>query len=108
MQDHTLRAAKSAYLKALVEAIRQNYGCTTLHTTSNVIRLRADNRTVKIQVETFQLINCTASNRCFAWFHPPDPVQRHVVVATVLASPDIVTAEDAVRLYLTEADREAA
>ena len=101
MRDPTMRAAKSVYLKSLAETIRQNYGCVTLHTASFLVPVELGKKRFKLQVETFQLVNCDAGETCFAWFHPPDEWQRNVVVATVIASQQVGSPEAAVRAYLT-------
>jgi hypothetical protein len=101
--DPTLRAAKSIHMKALAAAIRRNYGCAALQISSDDIRLRMGSRVVVLQVQTFQLVRSAAGDKCFAWLHQSDPRRRQMTVTTVLATPDIVTAEDAVRAYLAEA-----
>jgi hypothetical protein len=102
MQEQALKTAQAAYLKALANAIRHTYGCGTLHQGSRVVSVRFEHRTVKLQVETFQLIRYWAGDKCFAWFHPPMGYRRNMIVATVIADANILTASDAVQAYLDE------
>jgi hypothetical protein len=101
-------AAKTGYLKALVDAIRDNYGCASLHKASEVVQVRFEQRWVTVQVETFQLINCEDGTMCFAWIHPPHKGDPNVTFAGILAGSGINSPKEAVLAYIEDQDESEA
>ena len=99
-------AIKTAYLKALVDAIRDNYGCSSLHNGSDLVQIRLGEKFITLQVELFQLINCPDASKCFAWIHPPQAPGQNITFAGILAGPGVSSAKEAVHAYIAGYDQE--
>ncbi|MGN6367557.1 MAG: hypothetical protein ACTHN5_04785 [Phycisphaerae bacterium] len=87
------------YVTELRRAIREMYGCESVHLRSEPVELSENEMTLwSGNVECFALLNCKAAAQCYGWGTPTGPETRDYVV--VLQKAPAETPQRAVQMWL--------
>ncbi len=88
----------SKYIRDLQKAIRATHGCGSRHFTTIPVTEKSGGEIIwQGDVEVFDLVNHPKAQCCYAWsYHQAGAVQT----MTILGTPSVSSAEDAVRAAL--------